>query len=489
MMPRLPGASRLWGCTAALLVVGGLTGCATNPVTGRPNFVMLSEEQEIELGRANDPKIRAQFGVYDDERLQAYVQQVGERIATESHRPELIYRFAVLDSPDVNAFALPGGYIYITRGLLAFLNSEAELAAVLGHELGHVTARHSVRQYSAAMAGQIAAAIFLRTQAAQSLFNVIGSALLSGYGREQELEADRLGAEYLARNGYDPDAMTEVVGVLKNQEEFEKERAKAEGREPRAYHGVFATHPSADQRLQEVVAAAKQGKTGATSRIGRDEYLQHIDGLVYGDSANSGIRHGNAFYHRDMNFALRFPEGWRLENAPDAVTAQSPSRDGVLQLRSEDLNKRLTPEQYVKSRLKIDALAQAGPIADLALPSYSGVARLQTPFGRRDTRVSVVYHDNRAFLLLGAAKTDDAFARYDADFIATARGFHRLSAQEKRIAEGLRLRVVRAGTGQTFAQLAQKSPVTNYPELVLRLINDKYPDGEPKAGESIKVVE
>lgn len=475
-----------------LLLLGMLlspaAGCATNPVTGNPNFVMLTEEQEIQLGRTNDPKIRAQFGVYEDEKLQAYVQRVGERVAAKSHRPDLIYRFAVLDSPDVNAFALPGGYIYITRGLMAYLNSEAELAAVLGHEVGHVTARHSVRQYSAATAGQIVASIFLRTQAAQSLFNVIGNALLSGYGRDQELEADRLGAEYLARTGYNPDAMLEVIGVLKNQEEFEKERAKAEGREPRIYHGVFASHPSTDQRLQEVVAQAKQGKAGSTTRLARDEYLKQIDGLVYGDSAQAGIRRGAAFYHRHLNLAVQFPAQWRLENAPDTVTAQSPSGDAVVQLRSEDLNKRITPEEFLKTRLKIDDLAQGAPLAGGALPSYSGIARLNTPFGRRDTRVSVVYHENRAFLFFGAAKTDAAFKEHDPAFAATARSLHPLNAEEKRIAEGLRLRVAPASAGQTLAQLAQKSPVTNYPELVLRLINDKFPAGEPAAGALIKTI-
>src|SRR5690606_27346548 len=158
----------------------GLAACATNPVTGGRNFVLMSEAQEIELGRANDPKIREQFGVYEDDELQAYVQQVGERLAAQSHRTDLVYRFAVLDSPDVNAFALPGGYIYVTRGLLAYLSSEAELAAVLGHEIGHVTARHAVRQYSAATAGQILTSIFIGGQAGQSLFNVIGGALLPG---------------------------------------------------------------------------------------------------------------------------------------------------------------------------------------------------------------------------------------------------------------------------------------------------------------------
>lgn len=476
----------LYACVAGACL--NLSGCATNPVTGNPNFVMLTEDQEIQLGRENDPKIRTQFGVYDDPELQAYVQRVGENVAAHSHRPGLVYRFAVLDTPDINAFALPGGYIYVTRGILAYLNSEAELAAVLGHEVGHVTARHSVRQYSAATAGQLAAAILLRSQAAQSLFNVIGGALLSGYGRDQELEADRLGAEYLARNGYDPDAMTEVIGVLKNQEEYEKERAKAEGREPRAYHGVFATHPSADQRLQEVVAEAKRDVPTATSRIGREEYLKHIDGMIYGDSAKSGVRRGNAFYHADMNFAVQFPQGWRLENASNAVTGQSVDREAVMQLRAEDLNKRVTPQEFAQSRLKLN-LRNGAPISGLALPSYSGLTVMNTPFGRRTARVSIVYHENRAFLFLGTAENDAAFARFDPQFLDAARSLHGLSAAEKRIAKGLRLQVTRARSGQTFARFAQESPLTNYPELVLRLLNDKYPAGEPVAGEFIKIIQ
>lgn len=473
----------LGAATLALCVCG----CATNPVSGKPDFVMMSENQEIALGRDNDPKIRAQFGVYNDAKLQAYVQQVGERVAANSHRPELVYRFTVLDTPDVNAFALPGGYVYITRGILAYLNSEAELAAVLGHEVGHVTARHSVRQYSAATAGQMAAMIFLRTQAAADLFNVIGSALLSGYGRDHELEADRLGAEYLARNAYDPDAMIRVIAVLKNQEEFEKERAKAENREPRIYHGVFASHPSADQRLQEVVGQSRQSLTASETRLGREDYMKQINGLIYGDGPQAGVRHKAAFYHRDMNFGVQFPEGWRLENAPDHVTALSPAGDAVIELRGADLNKRVTPEEYVKSQLKV-SLRDTAPIPGTSLPSISGVARANTPFGRRDTRVSVVYLDNRAFQFLATAKTDAAFAQQDARFLTTASSLHALKAEEKKIAEGLRLHIAPAGAGDTFAKLAAKSPVSGYGESILRLINAKFPAGEPAPGEPIKTI-
>ncbi len=479
---------RLINRFALFALAAWLGACAINPVSGTPNLVMMTEEQEIALGRTNDPKVRAQYGVYDDAKLQAYVQQVGERVAANSHRPQLVYRFTVLDTPDVNAFALPGGYIYITRGILAYLNSEAELAAVLGHEVGHVTARHSVRQYSAAMAGQVAAVVLLRTQAAQDLFNVIGNALLSGYGRDHELEADRLGAEYLARNAYDPNAMIRVIGVLKNQEEFEKERAKAENREPRIYHGVFASHPSADQRLQEVVAQAKPPGAAGAPRVGHDDYLKQIDGLRYGDSPKVGVRYKSGFYHRDMNFAVQFPEGWRLENAPDSVTAVSPAGDAAMQLLGEDLNKRVAPEEFIKSRLKV-SLKSGATMSGTELPSYTGIARLTTPFGQRDTRVSVIYLENRAFLFLGAAKTDAAFAQNDRRFLTTARNLHALKPDEKRIAEGLRVRLLKVGTEDTFAKLATRSAISNYPEPVLRLINAKYPAGEPAAGEVIKTIQ
>ncbi|MCK7580818.1 MAG: M48 family metalloprotease [Chromatiales bacterium] len=245
------------------------------------------------------------------------------------------YTFTVLDSPQVNAFALPGGYVYITRGIMAHLNSEAELAAVLGHEIGHVTARHAVRQYSAAMAADVGFAIGsifipeVGQRSAQSLFNVVGSALLSGYGRDHELEADRLGAEYLARTDYDPQAMIKVVALLKNQEVFEKAQAAKEGREPRVYHGVFATHPSADERLQQVVGEAGKYRSVHNGRVERAAYLGLLDGVAFGDSEAQGIRHGNAFYHKGLGVALRFPDGWQIDNTPERLVALSPARDAA----------------------------------------------------------------------------------------------------------------------------------------------------------------
>ena len=239
-----------------LVLLALLGGCAANPATGKRDYVLMSESEELALGRQHSKEVLKQYRVYDDPALQQYVQSVGDKVAKLSHRNNLFYRFTLLDSTQVNAFALPGGYIYITRGLLVYLNSEAELAAVLGHELGHVTARHSVRQHSMSTTTNLLGALIGAASGVQGvgqLTNMIGTGIVRGYGREHELEADGLGVEYLARAGYDPAAMEKVITTLKNQELFDKKVAREQGREPRAYHGVFSTHPANDTRLQQVL--------------------------------------------------------------------------------------------------------------------------------------------------------------------------------------------------------------------------------------------
>ena len=481
-----------------MLVTVIISGCATNPVTGRRNLALMSEDQELALGKKSHTQILEQYGAYNDPGLQAYVNRIGQQLAKHSHRPNIHYTFTVLDSPEVNAFALPGGYIYITRGIMAYINSEAELAAVLGHELGHVTARHGVQQYSQAMAtsiGMTLATIFvpeLQSDVSQQIMNVLGNALLKGYGREHELEADRLGAEYLARTSYEPKAMIDVIGILKNQEEFEKERAAKEGREPRVYHGVFATHPSADTRLQQVVAAANRYKKNGAKpgRINRAPYLAQLDGVVFGDSVDQGIRRDNFFYHEPLDFALVFPQGWRLGNEPASVTAISPARDAAMEIRLVPLKKgeQLTPRQILGKKLKLSRLKQERTLPGTPLPNYSAIARITTPFGRRDARISVVLYAGKAYAFFGAAKTDELLKIYDASFIAVASSLHALTPREKKFARGLRIRIVKASPGMRFASLAQESPIPGYPERLLRLVNAKYPKGEPRVGQQIKLI-
>lgn len=475
--------------TGALLFLA-LGGCAQNPVSGNQDFVLLGVDSEIAIGRSNHPKIIEQYGRYDDESVQTYVQSVGEKLGSVSHRPELLYRFTVLDSPVVNAFALPGGYIYITRGLMAYLNSEAELAAVLGHEIGHVTARHGVRQQSVSQAANIGytvgAILFpeLRGGPSQDLFNLLGGALLSGYGREHELEADGLGAEYLARSGYEVKAMIDVIQVLKDQETFAAIEAKKQGREVQGYHGLFASHPDNDTRLHEVVASADKYGNAQNAKVGHSDYLTHINGLVFGDSEQQGIRSDRHFYHLAMNFAVEFPAGWQINNNPDSLQTLSPNGDAIIEMRATDLNLKLTPREFIAQRLKIDKLRAGEPLNADGLEGYTGIVENQG----RLTRVAVVYLRDRAFVFFGGVKNNKMFSQFDADFVETAKSFHALKADEKILAKALKLEVVTVGKGDTYTAWAKDSRISNSPLEQLRLLNDDYPAGELKFGELVKRV-
>ncbi|MBU0689405.1 MAG: M48 family metalloprotease [Gammaproteobacteria bacterium] len=460
-----------------------LTGCAQNPVTGQQDFVMMSEAQEINLGRQADADVRKQYKVYPNPALQAYVDRVGQNLATHSHRNNLRYRFTVLDSPEINAFALPGGYVYITRGIMAYLNSEAEMAAVLGHEIGHVTARHGVRQQSASQAAnlsiQLASILVpeLNNQAFHDVSNLLGGALLSGYGRDHELESDRLGAQYLARTEYDPQAMIRVVGVLKNQELFDAEIAKQEGREPRRYHGTFATHPDNDTRLQQVV-----GEAGALTVVNpaekREEYLRQTAGLTFGESVDEGVVRDNRFVHRDLGIAITFPADWSVKNLPTQLLALSPGNDALLQF-GIDAKPAGTVVEYARNKLgrnaKIEPIQIAGHTAAL---------------GEIDnTLLGVIYDSGRAFLIQGNTKAAQAFPVNREAMEATIRSFRTLSAKERKQIKPLTLHLITANKGDTYATLAQRSPLGRNAEKYLRLINAQYPQGEPIAGQLMKVVE
>ncbi len=460
--------------------------CATNPVTGEKDFVLMSEDQELQMGREYHQQILEQMPEYEDVELQEYVTRIGRELADNSHRSDLIYRFTVLDSPTVNAFALPGGYIYVTRGILAYMNSEAHLAGVLGHELGHVTARHAVRQHRTGTLIQIlgaAATIGTGSRAVGDLSGVLGTALIRGYGRTMELEADRLGAEYLAATGYDPEDMIDVIHILKSQEAFEVQRAEEENREPRSYHGLFSTHPQNDRRLQEVIRAANRFP-GAGTRTGeKTTFLERLNGMVFGHSENQGVTRNNRFYHRKLDFTVEFPSGWRIENQPSRLLAVAPNNDSILQITLQDLNRRESPEQFL--RRQYDELTDGRPLMAGSLSGYTGVTRIKGPFGVRNSRVATVFHDDRAFLFASASKS----GLVTRPFFDCIHSFRRLRADEYRLAESRRIALIRAKPGDSFAKLAVNSDIGSYAEEQLRLLNNMYPHGEPTPGQLLKVIQ
>ncbi|NOX08614.1 MAG: M48 family metalloprotease [Gammaproteobacteria bacterium] len=464
------------------------TGCAVNPVTGNRDFVLMTEQQEIALGRKMHAQILKEMPRYADVRLAQRVQRVGERLARNSHRSNLVYRFTVVDSTQVNAFALPGGYIYITRGILAYLNSEAELAAVLAHEIGHVTARHAVQRQSAATAAGIIGAIInakVGVRGINQLTQLLGGALLSGYGRSQELESDRLGAAYLARSGYDPQAMLGVIRLLKNQALYAK---KVSGTDKGSYHGLFATHPDNDTRLQAVIAAANSLRTDRQGQVGRDSYLQWIDGLMFGDSEAQGIRRGNRFYHQGLDLVLTFPQGWRLINKPQHVLARSVDGKGVVQFSMQDINRRISPRQFMQDRLGLKPLFNGRVYRIRGRSAYTAMAWSNSPFGRRLVRFVVVFRKDQAMIFSAVNSDSNNARRYDKALFALAESLRGLKQSERKLAKAQRIGLIRATRNTRFRQLARQSSLSDRAEDQLRLINGRYPKGEPRVGEWLKII-
>lgn len=488
-------SSRARAASFILVSALALAGCASNPVTGRPDLVFSSEKAEIDRAKQVHPLLLQQFGgPYDDLRLQQYVNEVGQRAAKAGQRPELQYFFTVLDSEDINAFTTGGGYVYITRGILNYLNSEAELIAVLGHEIGHINARHPVRQQTqSTLSGIGAAAVGIFTGSADlaGLANYAGAALVRGYGRDNELEADRLGAEYLQNLGLAPEHMIDVVRLLKNQEMFEVARAREENRQPHIYHGVFATHPDNDQRLQEVVKAAEKLQNhGDTVDPGRERYLQAINGLPVGSSRAQGVLKGNRFYHANLGFTLAFPSGWTVENKADRLQAIAPKKDSVLQMQTQAPPPNTGPKELLSRLLSGSNAGQGEAIEVNGLQGYTAVVRsANTDFGVVPARYVVIYHNNLAYIFAGASKASSGVPSADALFMSSIKTFRRLRDNEFALAEPYKVRIVRADGNTRIEDLARNSPVQKYPAQLLRLMNDLYPNKEPQPGQLLKVVQ
>ena len=329
-MARPTVLSRLQTTAAlSLVLLFGSTQCSVNPATGQRELSLVSEAQEIAMGREADPAIVAQFGLYPDDDLQRYVQDLGQRLAAESERPHLPWTFRVLDDPLVNAFALPGGFIYVTRGIMAHLDSEAELVGVLGHEIGHVTARHGASQMSKAMLANIGFGLSAvlapeATQAFGGLAQGLAGLLFLKYGRDDEKQADALGVRYALRTGHDPRELIDVFETLGRVS-----AAAGAGGMP----AWASTHPAPENRavlINQRVAQLNQPLDGLT--VDRDEYWRRMDGVVFGSDPRQGFFIGSRFYHPEMAFVLDFPEGWQTVNQRSRVAALSPQQNALMDL-------------------------------------------------------------------------------------------------------------------------------------------------------------
>jgi predicted Zn-dependent protease len=484
------------GVRALSLVLAGLfvlESCAVNPATGQGNLVMMSEKRELEIGLEEHNKVLQTMPVMQDPELTAYVNEVGRRLAAVSHRPDLPFTFTVIDSPEINAFALPGGYVYINRGLMAYLNSEAELAAVLGHEIGHITARHAVQQQSSGRLANIATGVGGIVAAVATGSGYIGSQImdigsvwaqagLSGFGREHELEADTLGAEYVLKAGYDPQAVIKVVTVLKNQEDF---NTKVANQQP-SYHGLFATHPRNDTRLQEAIASVGALPESSATLLDDTRFRAEMDGLVVGESqATTGTEARNRYYQTLLGYTMVFPDGWTLNETPTTVSSSSAEGTASLRVEVQRMQENKEPRLYIRDNLGIANLQKSEPLEQFRLQGYTGTAEKD---GRLQ-RIAVIYMGPRVFTFTGEITDATQAEALDAQLLTAIRSFRAIQTNERFAGNESRLRYVQVGDGFSWAALARISPVGNYPEETLRLLNGYYPTGNPETGSWIKIVE
>lgn len=483
-----------------LLLLGG---CAINPASGLPNLVFMSEDKEIGIGRGLHDKILESTPIYQDPQLQAYVDRIGQTLAKNSDRADLTYTFTIIDSPDINAFALPGGYIYINRGLLAYLNSEAQLAAVLAHEIGHVTARHAVKQDTARKSSTAVTVLSVLTTGNSMIGDVTdlwGTAAVMGYGREMELDADSLGAKYLHNSGYNPNAMIEVIGVLKDHERFVRRMARETGQKgPATYHGVFATHPRNDERLKEVVGTAGKLTHDASGVDNRDAFREATEGLLYGINPNpqtAAAAQNNTYSHSRLGFSVDFPPRWQVENQQSQIVATAPDGHAQMTIEVALLQTPVAPDVYIREQLKVPLLQQSQAFSQYGLIGHTGIlpASASQP---HPGRLAVLYQGRRVYILRGSVDrlpataettTAEPAASPDELFMASIRSFRPSQTARKTTAQSRSLHYVKANEQTTFKRLSEVVPLGNFVEEQLRLLNGHYPRGEPGPGEWLKIV-
>ncbi len=478
----------------SLFILSSVSSCAINPATGGANLVLMTQAKEKEIGLEEHEKVLASMGLFEDEDLLAYVTKVGNKVAKVSHRPNLEYTFTIIDSPEINAFALPGGYVYVNRGILTFMNSEAELAAVIAHEIGHITARHAVQQQARGKIAQTAATVGGFVTAVATGSGYVGSQIsevasiwaqtsLSGFGREAELEADSLAAEYLVNAGYDPAAMIEVITVLKNQEDFNKKIANNSG----GYHGLFATHPRNDTRLQQAIAAVGNITDNQITETDDTAFRENVDGLIVGRSHQSQSNETrNRYYQNLLGYTLVFPDEWEISETTTTVTASKASV-GSVKIEVQRIQDNIEPRIFIKDKMGIENLQKSEALAQYRLIGHTGISK-SVQSGNQE-RVAVIYFGPRVFIIRGEILDPGRIDEIDAELLASVRTFRAIQQGEAFSGNEAKIKFVQASEFFDFSVVARSSRIANYPEETLRLLNGYYPSGNPEVGEWIKLIE
>jgi predicted Zn-dependent protease len=465
-----------------LVAVGA--ACATNPVTGKRQMTLLSEAEEVAIGQQQDVEIRREMGVYDDPELQRYVSDIGQQLARVSHRPNLPWSFTVVDNPAINAFALPGGYIYLTRGILAYLDDEAELAGVLGHEIGHVTARHAAQAYTRQAQASIGLTILSIFVPSTAPFTDLGAAGLSvlflRHGREAELEADRLGVEYGSGAGFDPAGVPRFLATL----------ARVNRLTERGVPNWLSTHPDPGSRVVKAEPVAGKFGSDAARAVNRDQYLDRIRGLVFGDRVEDGVVRGNEFLHPLLRLGVTFPEGWELTNTPEAVMAQEPGTTHFMVLQQVE-----QPRGASIAETAVEAMRRSGyTVVDGRLDringneAHIGVYRGNAKdVGRVTMRAAHIAVGRQLYVVAGFAPEKE-FEQVDKDIAPALQTFRQLTPAEASKIRPNRIDFHVVRPGDSWQSIAARQGRNFVNAATLAIMNDREVNVQPTPGERVKIV-
>lgn len=455
-----------------------LSGCARNPVTGKKQLVLMSEKQEIAMGQEADPQIVAAYGLYEDKTLQDFINQKGQEMARISHRNQLDYTFRILDSPIINAFALPGGYVYFTRGIMAHFNNEAEFAGVLGHEIGHITARHSVAQQRNSLLSQlglIAGVVLVpefgqfADQASQGL-----SLMLLKFGRDAERQSDALGVEYSSRIGYDASEMAGFFNTLERNQV-----ASGAGELPE----FLSTHPSPAGREAAVAKLAEEWKAKLNltdPRVNRDSYLKMLDGLVYGEDPRQGFLENRTFYHPELKFEFAVPAAWSFQNTPQQVQMAEKQGKAMMTLTLVEGSSLQEASSSVLKQYVME-LVEAEEITVNGLKAIRMEAGQQQQETIIKTLSYVIEHGGFYYNLMGITHTE-SFDAFESVFLASMNSFRELKDAEKLNRKPERIRLKTVASDGTLQQVLSGFGVAKDRLEEVSLINgmsltDRVPKG------------
>jgi len=465
----------------AMTSLAGATGCARNPVTGQRELALVSEQQEIAMGQQAAQEVGQTIGLIKDDALQQYVQKVGASLAAESERPGLPWTFRVVDDPTPNAFALPGGFIFVTRGLMDLMNSEAELATVIGHEIGHVTARHSVQQISRAQLAQLGlglGAVLSPTLARYG--DLVGSGLqllFLKYGRDDERQADELGFKYALQENYDVREMADVFAALQRE-------SAAAGQSP--LPTWLASHPDPGERIKNTerrLAALNRPLGNALSN--ERQYMQHVEGLVYGVNPRQGFFKGSSFIHPDLRFRLDFPSGWQAQNTSAAVVAVSQQQDAIIQLTLAQGDPVTAARTFLSQQGVQAGRTFQQPIN--GVPAAGSYFQAQTEQGTIQGIVSYFSYGGQTYQLLSYAPAG-RLEQYDAVFQHTVASFSPLTDPQLLNVQPRRVDVVTIERPMTLAEFAQRYPSAVPIEEIARINQLPDTNAQLPAGALVKRV-